>query len=75
MKTLVSAELTDPQEAPRTLLTHDPHKIVRDSVRKVLLSKAQDKCYKLVYDKRVVDFDTLNTYPYGYLEDKEDMEL
>lgn len=43
----------------------------RDSKTYELSSVAKSKTYKLVYSKRVLNPDTLLTYPYGYVQDEE----
>ena len=43
---------------------HNPHKITRDSTGRVIVSQPQDKQYKIVYDKRVIQPD-LDTLPMG----------
>ena len=47
------------------ITVHNPHKITRDKTERVIMSQPQDKQYKIVYNKRVIqpDFDTL---PYAY---------
>lgn len=42
------------------------HKIVRDVRHFELKTVEEEKKYQLVYDKRVVDPDSFQTYPYGY---------
>ena len=66
MKELVFNEILEPEDEPRTLSLHTPHKITRCTATKTLLSVAQDKKYKLVFDKRVIDHDTYQSFPYGY---------
>ena len=48
-----------------TITVHNPHKITRDSTERVIVSQPQDKQYKVVYNKRVIQPD-LDTLPYGY---------
>ena len=48
-----------------TITVHNPHKITRESTERVIVSQPQDKQYKVVYDKRVIQPD-LDTLPYGY---------
>ena len=48
-----------------TITVHNPHKITRDTTERVIVSKPQDKQYKIGYDKRVIQPD-LDTLPYGY---------
>ena len=48
-----------------TITVHNPHKITRDNTERVIVSQPQDKQYKFVYDKRVIQPD-LDTLPYGY---------
>ena len=48
-----------------TITVHNPHKVTRDSTERVIVSQPQDKQYKVVYDKRVIQPD-LDTLPYGY---------
>ena len=47
------------------ITVHNPHKITRDSTERVIVSQPQNKQYKVVYDKRVIQPD-LDTLPYGY---------
>ena len=47
------------------ITVHNPHKIIRDNTERVIVSQPQDKQYKIVYDKRVIQPD-LDTLPYGY---------
>jgi len=42
------------------------HRIVRDAKTYDLYSFPDYKRYQLVYDKRVIDPHTFQTYPYGY---------
>ena len=67
MKDLVLSEILDPEDSPHTLTLTNPHKIQRVAVNKTLQTISQDKTYKLVFDKRVLDSDTYQSYPYGYL--------
>ena len=64
VKDLVLAEILQPMETQRTLTLRNPHKIVREPVKKRLRTVSQDKQYKLVFDKRVLN--AFNSYPYGY---------
>ena len=66
MKELVINEILEPEDEPRTLSLHTPHKITRCTATKTLHSVAQDKKYELVFDKRVIDHDTYQSFPYGY---------
>ena len=66
MKELVLNEILEPEDEPRTLSLHTPYKITRCTATKTLHSVAQDKNYKLVFDKRVIDHDTYQSFPYGY---------
>ena len=67
MKELVLSEILEPENSPHTLTLTNPHKIQRVAVNKTLQTVSQDKTYKLVFDKRVLDSDTYQSYPYGYL--------
>ena len=52
------------------------YRIVRDATKFQLHTKSETKNYQLVYDKRVVDPLTFQTYPYGYGElDNQQMEV
>ena len=67
MKDLVLSEILSPEDAPRTLTLTNPHKIQRIPINTTIQTVSQDKTYKLVFDKRVLDSDTYQSYPYGYL--------
>ena len=51
----------------RVILVHNPHKIKRDANTKTLETAEETKRYRVVFDKRVVDPDTFQSYPYGYI--------
>lgn len=59
-------EIANPVNESRVIVTHNPNKIVRDSKEKRIFTKKECKKYRLVFDKRVLDYDTLQSYPYGY---------
>lgn len=69
MRDLVLNEILDreeDEEEETTLMLNNPHKIVRCPSTKQIKTIPQDKTYKLVFDERVVDFDTFQSYLYGY---------
>ena len=66
LKQNVIDEVTDPEDEPREIRVHNPHKIKRDVNTKTLQTVEETKRYKVVFDKRVVDPDTFRSYPYGY---------
>ena len=66
LKVNVIDEVTQPEEDPREIRVHNPHKIRRDVETKTLETVEETKRYKVVFDKRVVDPDTFRSYPYGY---------
>ena len=45
------------------ITVHNPHKITRDKTERVIMSQPQDKQYKIVYNKRVIQPD-LDAYGY-----------
>ena len=55
-------ESGDPQAS---ITVHNPHKIVRNVLDRTIQSCPQDKLYKIVYNKRVIQPD-MSTLPYGY---------
>ena len=66
LKQNVIDEVTDPGDEPRAIPVHNPHKIRRDVNTKQLETVEETKQYKVVFDKRVIDPDTFQSYPYGY---------
>ena len=68
IKNLVLDEILneEEEEQPRTLTLHNPHKITRCAASKTIKTVSQNKMYKLVFDKRVIDHDTFQSFPYGY---------
>ena len=69
MKNLVLDKILNEEEEdeqPRTLTLHNPHKITRCAATKTIKTVSQNKMYKLVFDKRVIDHDTFQSFPYGY---------
>ena len=66
MKDLVLNEILLPKDEPRTLTLKNPHKIARCPATKTIKTLSQDKKYKLIFDKRVMEMDSLQSFPYGY---------
>ena len=70
-------EVIDPGDEQREIPVHNPHKIKRDVNTKHLETVEETKRYKVVFNKRVVDPDTFQSYPYGYTQaglDDTDMD-
>ena len=65
LKDLVTTpgEAQKPSEKKQTYQIRDPHKITR--VKGKIVSQAQNKLYRLVYDKRMLT-PSLKTYPFGW---------
>ena len=59
-------EIQKPQKEPREMHVIKMHQIVRDAKTYELYTFPDYKRYQLVYDKRVIDPNTFQTYPYGY---------
>ena len=66
MRKNVLDEIQHPQNQPRQTQVVKTHQIVRDAKTYELFTFPDYKCYQLVYDNRVIDPTTFQTYPYGY---------
>ena len=68
MKDLVLNEILQPEDDQCTLTLQNPHKITRYAAKKKkpIQTVSQDKKYKIVFDKRVINRDTFQSFPYGY---------
>ena len=66
MKSNILSEINDPQEERRVIRVNNPNHFKRDTTNKTIKLVKQDKNYKLVFDKRVLDPDTKISYPFGY---------
>ena len=66
MKDLVLNEILLPEDEPRTLTLKNPRKITRCPATKIIKTLSQEKKYKLVFDKRVIQMDSFQSFPYGY---------
>jgi len=66
MRPNVLDEIQKPQREPRQTQVVKTHQIVRDAKTYELYTFPDYKRYQLVYDKRVIDPNTFQTYPYGY---------
>ena len=66
MRQNVLDEIQKPLLKPRQTQIIKTHQIVRDPKHYLLYTFPEYKQYQLVYDKRVVDPLTFQTYPYGY---------
>ena len=66
MKELVLNEVLSEVDEEECILTLDnPHKITRCGTSKTIKTISQNKKYKLVFDKRVIN-DTFQSFPYRY---------
>ena len=66
MRQNVLDEIQKPLLKPRQTQIIKTHQIVRDPKHYLLFTFPEYKQYQLVYDKRVVDPLTFQTFPYGY---------
>ena len=66
MRQNVLDEIQKPLLKPRQTQIIKTHQIVRDPKHYLLYTFPEYKQYQLVYDKRVVDPVTFQTFPYGY---------
>ena len=66
MKDLILAEILEPEPQSRVIPIFNPHKIQRIAESKQLHTIPETKNYKLVFDKRVLNPQNFESYPYGY---------
>ena len=66
MRQNVLDEIQKPLKDPRQTQVINSYQIVRNAKKYKLETQPGYKYYQLVYDKRVVDTATFQTYPYGY---------
>jgi len=66
MRQNVLDEIQQPQKEPRQTQVVKTYQIVRDAKTYDLYTYPDYKHYQLVYDKRVIDPSTFETYPDGY---------
>ena len=60
-------ELTNPLDQLGNIPIVNPYLFTRDPASKQIRVGPRTKQYGLVFDKRVVDCQTFQSYPYGYL--------
>ena len=76
LKANVIDEVTVRLGEPRVIPVHNPHKIKRNAETKTLETVVETKRYRLVFEKRIVDPDTFQSYPYGYTRAQfDDMDV
>lgn len=66
LKQNLQNELTDPQSKRRNVTVINPNFFVREPASKQIKIVPRKKLYGLVFDKRVVDFESFTSFPYGY---------
>lgn len=49
----------------KRIVLNNPAKITRDAKRRKVVNREENKAYRMVYDKRIVQ-DDYSTLPYGY---------
>ena len=65
-QTYKKRKLDDGEQPPsKVLVVTNPHKITRDKYNNMIFNRKEDKQYRVVYDKRVIQ-DNFDTLPYGY---------
>ena len=65
MKEHIKTTLEEEEPAEAITVTN-PNHFHRDQTLKKLKLTKQDKNYRLVFDKRVIDVNTKRSYPFGY---------
>jgi len=73
MKEMIFSEIEKPQEKPRVIPIRDPKFFDRKVEAKKVFLTERIKRYGLVFDKRVLDFKTKRSYPYGYHRIRNDI--
>jgi len=66
MRQNVLDEIHHPQKELRQTQVVNSYQIFRNAKKYQLETRPDYKCHQLVYDKRVIDSVTFQTYPYGY---------
>lgn len=51
---------------PKSIVLNNPQKITRSKYLRKIYNRSEDRVYKIVYTKRVIQKGTLDTLPYGY---------
>ena len=75
MRQNVLDEIQHPQKEPRQTQVAKTYQNFRDAKKYQLETRPDYKCYQLVYDKRVIDPATFQTYPFGYRAACQDTTL
>ena len=75
LKQNVIDEVIEPEDEPREIQVHNPHKIKRNENTKTLHTVEETKRYKVVFDKRVVDPESFRSYPSGYEKEMNDVDM
>ena len=68
MKTTILSELEEPLQKKRELEVRNPSHFQRNTATKEIGLVEQTKRYGLVFDKRVIDTATKQSYPFGYFQ-------
>ena len=76
LKANIIGEVTAPLDKPRDIPVHIPHMIKRDADTKTLETVEETKWYKVVFNNRVVDPDSFQSYPFEYIRaESEDVDM
>lgn len=62
-------ELQNPLNKPRIIHVNRSYAIKRNPVDFSLTTVPENKKYRMVYDKRAIDYETHRTFPYGFFDD------
>jgi len=75
MKTNILAELDEPLDHKRNLPVTNPNHFDRNTTTKRIRLVERVKHYGLVFDKRVIDVTTRQSFPYGYTRVDHELNL
>ena len=69
MRNNLLQELQNPLNKPRVIHVNRSYAIKRNPVDFSLTTMPENKKYRMVYDKRAIDYETHRTFPYGFFDD------
>jgi len=75
MKHHILSEVKEPLEQKRVIAVKDPKDFKRDVEEKTIQLTKRTKNYGLVFDKRVLDPETMKSVPFGFRRVRDEIDL